>query len=298
MFYAKTLGGALVALALIVPSVTLAQSTTGTLTVYVQVNNQYGSAYTPGSFAVSVSGVNPSPSTFQGSINGTLVSLNPGSFSVSVAEQYGFTASYSTGCNNTIAAGQSHTCIVTMSGGYYNGYPFTTTYPYNYNWNNWYTPALSCHTDTPRVGLGQTARFVAQGGVGGTYNWYADSNNFPNAGPVLTTTFNSTGSKLVKVTNAAQTATCAIEVVNGYVAPYPNSSFTYPTYYNQGYNTYPVYGSTYPTVTYQASVYPRLPNTGFEPVSSAQMAFAVVLLMGVAIASYPYARKAFALALR
>jgi hypothetical protein len=57
-----------------------------------------------------------------------------------------------------------------------------------------------------------------------------------------------------------------------------------------------VYPYQQPIVT--SYVNPRFPNTGFEPINAAQMAFALVLLMGAAIAAYPYARKALTLAVR
>lgn len=298
----KSLISAVISLGVLVPVLAFAQtSTTGLLNVYVQVTNPSGVTFAPSNFTVSVSGQSPSPSSFAGSQSGTLVSLNPGSYAVTITNPSGYTASYSVGCNNTIAAGQTQTCVITLSG-YGSTQYGPTPFPYPYQ----YQPGLTCRTDTPTVGLGQSARFTAQGGVGGTYNWYADGQNFPNVGPVLTTSFSSSGSKLVTVTNAAQTATCAATVTTAYY-PVSGTPFTYPTtsYPTTVYPTtvYPTYGSgySYPTQIPPAVsqiYYPRLPNTGFAPLSAEQLAWAVVLLVGAGVASYPYARKAFALAVR
>jgi hypothetical protein len=280
----KFLGYSALALALIAPSFALAQtSTTGLLNVYVQVTNQSGFSYTPGNFTVSVSGNSATPSTFQGSQSGTLVSLNPGAFSVIVTNQNGYTPSYSTGCNNTIAAGQTHTCVVTLNAT--NLYNYPTLYPYPSS----YQPSLSCRTDTPTVGLGQTARFTAVGGVGGTYNWTTPTQNYPNVGPVLTVTFPQSGSQVVGVTNGSQTTYCNITVTNTYY-PYPTTN-TYPTYAQPTLSVNPVY-------SYSGYSYPSFPNTGFAPFGATETAFAVVLLMGAGIAVTPYARKAIALAVR
>lgn len=282
----KIIGSAAFGLAFLLPSAALAQtSTTGLLNVYVQVLNQSGYSYTPANFTVSVAGNNPSPATFTGSQSGTLVSLNPGPFVVTVQDANGYTADYSVGCNNTIAAGASHTCVVTMHKNYNNYYPYPNLYPYPYNQQ----PALSCRTDTPTVALGQTARFTAVGGIGGTYNWRTSSQNYPNVGPVLTITFQNSGAQVVSVTNGPQTAYCNITVTTSYYPQPVNPSYTYPSYTYPAAPAYP-----YQTQTY----YPRLPNTGFAPSNGAEMAFATVLLMGAAVAVYPYAKKAFVVAVR
>ncbi len=267
----KALISLVVALGVFTPFFAFAQSsTTGLLNVYVQVINQTNSSYGPGNFTVAVSGQSPNPATFQGSIQGTLVTINPGAYSVTLTNPSYFTVNYSVGCDRTIAAGGTQTCVITVNPSTYNYSP-SYVYPYTYQ-----TPPLTCRTDTPTVAVGQPARFTAVGGVGGTYNWRTPSNNFPNSGPVLTTVLEGSGVQSVMVTNASQTATCNVTVSSSY---YPQSvSTVYPTY--------------------TAYAYPRLPNTGLEPVQSAQLAFALVLLLGAAIAAYPYARKSFAIAVR
>lgn len=274
IFIAATLG-------FVIPSLVFAQSaSTALLTVYVQVINQNPGfpALTPGNFQVSVTGQSPSPSTFAGSQQGTLVTLNPGSFTVTIVNPMNYTINYSTGCNNTLIAGQSHTCVITVSAPSYN-WPFPSPYPYPQN-----PPALTCRTDTPTVALGQTARFTALGGAGGTYNWSTPTQNYPNVGPVLSIAFNQSGMQTVQVTNAAQTATCSVVVTPSY---YPQPTPPVPTY--------PYPGPQVPPVL---TVMPSFPNTGIEPQNGAALAFATVLLLGAAIAGYPYARKAFALAVR
>jgi len=284
----KLAGSAALGLALLAPAIGMAQtSTTGLLNVYVQVINQTNTSYGPGSFTVAVSGQNPNPPTFQGSLQGTLVTINPGAYSVTLTNTVGFTASYSVGCDNTIAAGGTQTCVITVNPGVYN-YP-SYIYPYTSQ-----TPQLSCRTDTPVVAVGQPARFTAVGGAGGTYNWRTPYNNFPNSGPVLTTTLEGSGVQSVTVTNASQVATCNVTVSSSYY-PQPVSTVA-PTY--PPYNTYPAYSAQSAQPSLSAYAYPRFPNTGLEPVQSAQLAFAFVLLLGAAIAAYPYARKSFAVAIR
>lgn len=280
-----------VAAGVLIPVFAFAQSPAGLLNVYVQVINQTNTSYGPGNFTVAVSGQNPNPVTFQGSVQGTLVSIEPGAYSVTLTNNALFAANYSVGCDSTMLAGGTQTCVITVNAGSYN-YSRSYVYPYTYQ-----TPPLTCRTDTPVVSVGQPARFTATGGVGGTYNWKTPYNNFPNSGPVLTTVLDGSGVQSVTVTNAAQTATCNVTVSSNYfqqpivstVAP------TYPTY--PAYNRYPVY-TAQPTYTATAYPYPRLPNTGLEPIESAQLAFALVLLLGAAIAVYPYVRKSFAIAVR
>lgn len=282
----KIAGSAALGLALLVPAFAFAQtSTTGLLNVYVQVINQTNASYGPGNFTVAVSGQDPSPANFQGSLQGTLVTINPGAYSVTLVNNSSFNTNYSVGCDSTMLTGGTQTCVITVNAGSYNYFP-SYIYPYSYQ-----APPLTCRTDTPVVAVGQPARFTAVGGVGGTYNWRTSYQNFPNAGPVLTTILDGSGVQSVTVTNASQVATCNVTVSSSYY-PQPLSTVApvYPTY-----NTYPVYSAQSGVSLY---AYPRLPNTGLEPLTSAQLAFALVLLLGAAIAAYPYARKLFAIAVR
>lgn len=284
----KTIGlsiGVAMCAATLMPSLAAAQTSgNGLLSVYVQVANPSNATMrNPGDFNVLVAGQSPSPSTFWGSQTGTQVSLGVGTYSVAISgNQWGYTPSYSQGCTGTIASGQTALCIVTMSA-QYNNYAYPLPYPYPYT-----TPSLKCSPSTQTAGLGQSVSFTAVGGVGGTYNWMIPGRNYPNVGPVLTVSFDSTGSQLVTVTNASQTATCVVNINNSYYPVYPTTSTIYPI------NTvYPITPILYPTYT---QVYPQLPNTGVEPLSLAQMALALALLAGAALLAVPYVRKAFAIA--
>lgn len=292
--------------AIVAPSFVGAQSSgTALLSVYVQVTNPSSTSYqyvTPrnaGDFNVVVAGQSVSPSTFWGSLTGTQVSLGNGAYSVAVTgNQYGYTPSYSQGCNGTVAAGQSALCIITMSP-QYNSYQ--TVYPYQYPYN--YQPSLGCAPARQTVGLNQSVRFEAVGGIGGTYNWKTPFDNYPNVGRVLTTSFSASGSHLVTVTNGAQSATCEVTVTTTYY-PTPVSTPYYPTYnttypntiYPYGYGCTSNCGYTTPTVT--SSYYPRLPNTGVEPLTMVQLALALTLVSGVALIAQRHVRKAFALIIK
>lgn len=252
----------------------LAFADTGILNVYVLVNNNDNQPHRSVSdFTFSVGGTNVSPSIFQGSPNGTNVLVGEGNYVVTVvSNQYGFTPSYTQGCSGVMHNGQTALCTVTMNPSYtYNTYP--TVYPFPFT-----IAPLSCVSQVTKVGLRQNVSFTAQGGVGGTYNWQVPGRSYPNAGPVLTVSFDNTGTQLVTVTNATQTATCMIDVVQGgYVPPVAVAPI------------YPSFPATYYTS------YPHLPNTGVEPLTAAQIALALVLLTGAAFISAPYVRKAYSI---
>lgn len=287
-----------IALGLLAPAIAFAQtSTTGLLTVYVQVlqNSAFGQTYSPGQVTVSVSGQSPSLTSFPGSQSGTAVVLNPGSYNVTAGTLPGYAPSYSTGCSNTIAANQTQLCVVTMTPSYaYNQYPtpYTYNYPYGY-----YVQPLTCQTLTPNVAVNQQASFRAVGGAGGTYNWATNWQNYPNAGQTVNASFPASGVQTITVTNAAQTATCSVNVTNAL------SPVSYPYYYPQ-YNQYPTtqYPTYYPNVTgptYYPQTYPQLPRTGFGPHdTSFAWAIAAVLMIAAGIMTAPYARKAFAVVSR
>src|SRR3989338_10336115 len=132
-----------VAAGVFIPIFALAQSpTTGLLNVYVQVINQTNSSYGPGNFTVAVSGQNPNPATFQGSIKGTMVTINPGVYSVTLTNNSGFNTSYSVGCDNTMLSGGTQTCVITVNAGFYN-YNRSYVYPYTRQ-----VSPLTCRTDT------------------------------------------------------------------------------------------------------------------------------------------------------
>ncbi len=108
----------------------------GSLTVYVQVNNQYGGYRGPSDFTFYVSGASPSQRYFTGSQNGTTIRL-AGSYSVSVYNQVEYTPTYSSGCTGSLAANETKVCYVTLTSMYsynYPHYPPHYQYPYNYQY--------------------------------------------------------------------------------------------------------------------------------------------------------------------
>jgi uncharacterized repeat protein (TIGR01451 family) len=73
-----------------------------------------GGAKSPADFRITVSGNAPSPASFDGSADGTVVTLQPGGYDVTEVEHPHYTASYSADCKEgTIDYGESKTCTVT-----------------------------------------------------------------------------------------------------------------------------------------------------------------------------------------
>ena len=265
----------------------------GSLLVYVQVpaNAQTGFMRYPGDFTVTVSGINPSPASFPGSLNGTPV-LVSGNYSVTALPVSGFNATYSAGCSGNFFYGDHGLCIVTEypTGG---DYGTVTPYPYPYNAN----VPLACAPSYQTVTLGQAVTLSAIGGSGGVYNWATPNQTYLAAKSSITTTLQSTGTQVVTVSNGTQTASCTVNVVGG-AGPvvYSNSSnITYIPPTTSSVTTSYITPSQ-PRVT--SAYVPALPNTGFEPLSvmlgkngGAPLAFALVLLAALGIFLAPYARK-------
>lgn len=275
-FFKNVLAGAALAasVAVFAPSIASAQVAscvfpyaptscgTGALQVYVQMLNSVGAPYSPGSFTVSVAGQNPSPSSFVGSQNGTVVALGAGPYSVSLTgNAYGYSSQYSQGCSGTIAQGQNSLCVITVSSGAGStAYPVPYPYPYA-------NTQLVCSPSYQQVAAGQPVTFSAAGGTG-TYSWSSADRTFNNVGQNLTTTLQTTGAQTVIVSSGSQTATCTVNVIA------PAGAISYPG----------------PTLT--PTYVPALPNTGFAPQNGAAFAFASVLLLAAGIFLFPYVRKA------
>ena len=101
-------GGDPLALAVVPP-------TRGTLTVITEVVNDHGGGLTASGVAVDVAGGAPAPASFAGAgPPGTTVTLDPGSYSVSSMQPSGYSASFSSGCGGSIAAGEERTCTITV----------------------------------------------------------------------------------------------------------------------------------------------------------------------------------------
>jgi hypothetical protein len=85
-----------------------------TLTVIKHVINNNGGTATAANFTLDSGGANDTPDNFPGAESpGTVVTLDPGSYSVSETGPSGYSASFSADCAGTIALGQQKTCTVT-----------------------------------------------------------------------------------------------------------------------------------------------------------------------------------------
>lgn len=86
------------------------------LTVIKIVENdntyQAGTA-TSSDFTMNVSGTNVSDTGFAGALEGVLVTLDAGSYEVTEDVAAGYTATYSSDCDGTIAVGEKKTCTIT-----------------------------------------------------------------------------------------------------------------------------------------------------------------------------------------
>ena len=84
----------------------------GKLIVQTLVINN-GTSLDPDDFRMHVSGVGPTPSSFDGSATGVVVTLSAGAYSVSEDPVLGFAQTTSSGCAGVIAGGQVKGCTVT-----------------------------------------------------------------------------------------------------------------------------------------------------------------------------------------
>lgn len=152
---------------------------------------------------------------------------------------------------------------------------------------------VACSSSYPTVSVGNAGRFTVVSNVQGLFQWVAGDYSIVDAGPVFVTPFTRVGPAQVDVVYGSIRSTCYVNVVAapGYGEPYAPPAFAGPDYGSGAYGPGP-------NVTLSSVVYPRLPNTGFEPQTLASFAFAAVLLLGALIALYPHARKAFAVVTR
>ncbi|MBI5732444.1 tandem-95 repeat protein [Candidatus Jorgensenbacteria bacterium] len=72
-----------------------------------------GGSLTSSNFTVNVSGVNASPTSFNGSESGTIVSLDPGVYSVNEVSQSQYNTVTTENCSGSIGSGESKTCTLT-----------------------------------------------------------------------------------------------------------------------------------------------------------------------------------------
>jgi len=80
----------------------------------IVIKDVVGGAKSSSDFQISVSGDSPSPSSFSGSADGTVVTLEPGDYDVSENEDSHYSVSYSADCKDgSIEYGESKTCTIT-----------------------------------------------------------------------------------------------------------------------------------------------------------------------------------------
>lgn len=84
-----------------------------TLLVIKQVINDDEGANLASDFTLEVIGQNPSQTSFAGSEQGILVTLDAGAYSVDEADSLGYIKTLSDGCSGQIAGGQTKTCTIT-----------------------------------------------------------------------------------------------------------------------------------------------------------------------------------------
>jgi len=85
----------------------------GTLNVTKIVITDDGGTAIPSNFTITVNGNNPNPAMFAGNSSGTIVSIEPGSYSVTEVGPSGYGQTNSADCSSTISSGENKTCIIT-----------------------------------------------------------------------------------------------------------------------------------------------------------------------------------------
>jgi len=267
--------------------------TSGTLHTYVlvQKNTTVAPERLPSDFTLTLRAQNLADLSFRGSQSGTHTSVS-GTYAVEALSTDGYSPIYSQGCQGVIGNREEATCVVTMSPSSTHYFGAVTPYPYTYTHT-----VLACAPAYQTVTLGQSASFTAIDGAG-TYNWSTPDRVYLAVGPRLTHVPRTSGVQTVNVTSGTQTAVCTLNVlpVNGPVAQVSTTVVTpaAPVYYSPTSVSIPASVTSAPaqTPTYAATYVPKaLPNTGFEPVSATQWAFAFAVLLAAGIFSAPYVRK-------
>jgi hypothetical protein len=83
------------------------------LTVIKHVQNNNGGTAVAGDFTMNVTGTNVSDPSFGGDESGNTITLDPGAYSVTEANQSGYTVLTGTNCSGTINLGEARTCVIT-----------------------------------------------------------------------------------------------------------------------------------------------------------------------------------------
>lgn len=91
--------------------------TQGILVVYTIIYNNYGGTKAAADFTMGVTGVNPSLTSFSGTVSGRSISFDPGAYGVTPSALPGYVSDLSLGCSGSgataIKAGELKYCIVT-----------------------------------------------------------------------------------------------------------------------------------------------------------------------------------------
>ena len=82
------------------------------LTVIKQVINDNNGSKIPADFIINITGSGVSSTTFAGNVQGTTVTLLPGSYNVDEVTLAGYQKTLSQNCSGTIAAGETKTCTI------------------------------------------------------------------------------------------------------------------------------------------------------------------------------------------
>ncbi len=158
-------------------------TSTGTLNVYVSVNNNAGGSAVPANFAVSVSGAGATPASFGGNASGTAVTVDASStYSVGVSTLANYSASTSGNCTGPIAAGAVGSCTVAET---YVAPPIVTpTSTPTPPLPRFYQPMFSVGGNGQFLAHGMTVTSVASGSFQGsvwgiTYTVVWNGNLFP-----------------------------------------------------------------------------------------------------------------------
>jgi hypothetical protein len=159
-------------------------------------------------------------------------------------------------------------------------------YQNSYPWG--YQPTLTCSPSSQTVALGQNVVMYAVGTPGTPFRWNVDDHTYQSSDPVLSHTFFTSGTRLITVSNDTLSSTCQVTVLASGV-PVANTSQYSAPYVAPNYSNYPTTPYTYSSNYYAA---PSLPNTGYGPLSSVQVAILISLLSAMLLAVLPYVRKA------
>lgn len=96
------------------PPPTPTPTPTSTINMVLSVDNTGNGTSTPSDFTITSSGASSTPSSFAGNASGTPVTVNTNeAFSITASTMPNYTASSSTACAGTLAAGTTATCTIT-----------------------------------------------------------------------------------------------------------------------------------------------------------------------------------------